>query len=97
MSNFSVKKSSLFSTSLSCIKSPYTYSQLNGKITKEVIPTKFLETSIEEQNSKIDLSIHNNVILANLQQYYCDKHEWSLLDDHISQCLNDTNKSSSNN
>jgi len=97
MSNFSVKSSSLFSASLSCIKSPHAYSQLNGNTTKELTPTKFLETSIEEQNSKVDLSVHNDVILANLQQYYRDKHEWSTLDDHISQCLNDIHKSSSNN
>jgi hypothetical protein len=97
MSNFSVKSSSLFSASLSCIKSPHAYSQLNGNTTKELTPTKFLETSIEEQNSKVDLSVHNDVILANLQQYYRDKHEWSTLDDHISQCLNDIHKSPSNN
>ena len=97
-SDFSMDNSSLSSTTLSSIECKFNPNcQLFGEKTKENIKTKELQTTMKkEQNPKFDLSVHNDVIVANLQKYYREEHIWSPLDNYISQSLHEFNKIPSN-
>ena len=84
--------------SLSSISEHNSIIQKSSYQTNELGQKKFVETAVGKGNKHNNdyLSVYNDVIVANLQQYYREKQEWSALDDLIFLCLHETGKIPSN-